>query len=68
MSGEGAAIETATVDQLMAEHPATMAVFNAFGVDTCCGAHRTVRAAASEDGVDEVALRAALQQALAAAS
>ncbi len=68
MSGEGAAIETATVDQLMADCPDTMRVFNAFGVDTCCGAHRTVREAATEDGVDEVALRAALQQALAEAS
>ncbi|MEO8479677.1 MAG: DUF542 domain-containing protein [Gemmatimonadota bacterium] len=68
MAGEGSGVETATVDQLMADCPDTMRVFNAFGVDTCCGAHRTVREAASEDGVHEAALVAALQQALAAAS
>lgn len=55
-----------TVDDLMAAHPATMAVFNAFGVDSCCGAHRTVRDAAAEDHVDEAALLAALARALEA--
>lgn len=68
MAGEGSGVETATVDQLMADYPGTMRVFNAFGVDTCCGAHRTVRVAATEDGVDEAALFAALRQALAEAS
>ncbi len=57
-------VEDATVDALMASHPATMAVFNAFGVDTCCGAHRTVRDAAAADGVDTAALAAALRQAI----
>lgn len=67
MAGEESRVDTATVDQLMADYPGTMRVFNAFGVDTCCGAHRTVRSAALEDGVDEAALLKALQQALAAA-
>lgn len=57
-------VEDTTVDGLMASHPATMVVFNAFGVDTCCGAHRTVRAAAEEDGADQVELVAALRQAI----
>lgn len=43
-----------------------MAVFNAFGVDGCCGAHRTVRDAAAEDGVDVAALVAGLRQAIEA--
>lgn len=55
-----------TVDELMRQHPATMAVFNAFGVDSCCGAQRTVRDAAAADGVDEAALLDALSRALAA--
>ena len=57
-----------TVDDLMASHTETMAVFNAFGVDTCCGAHRSVRVAATEDGADEAKLVAALRSAIAAAS
>lgn len=56
-----------TVDDLMAQHPATMAVFNAFGVDSCCGAHRTVHEAAVADLVDEAALVSALERAMAEA-
>ncbi len=62
MTEEQLVVEDTTVDGLMASHPATMAVFNAFGVDTCCGAHRTVRQAAEEDGADPVELVAALRQ------
>ena len=58
------AVEDFTVDALMARHSATMAVFNAFGVDTCCGAHSSVREAAARDGVDEAALVAALRRAI----
>lgn len=57
-----------TVDVLMASHAETMAVFNAFGVDTCCGAHRSVQVAATEDGADEAKLIAALRSAIASAS
>lgn len=59
-------VEDATVDALMGQYPNTMAVFNAFGVDGCCGAHRTVRDAAAEDGVDVAALVAGLRQAIEA--
>jgi regulator of cell morphogenesis and NO signaling len=54
-----------TLDEVMANYPATMAVFNGFGVDSCCGSHRTVREAAALDGVDEGALLVALTQAVA---
>lgn len=54
-----------TVDDVMARHPATMAVFNSFGVDSCCGAHRTVHDAAIADLVDETALLDALARAMA---
>lgn len=57
-------MEDATVDDLMARHPETMAVFNRFGIDTCCGAHTTVREACERDGVGRTELVAALQQAL----
>lgn len=58
-------LQLRTVDDLMAQHPATMAVFNSFGVDSCCGAHRTVREAAVEDRVDEASLLDALARAIA---
>jgi iron-sulfur cluster repair protein YtfE (RIC family) len=58
------AIVEETVDALMASHPKTLAVFNSFGIDSCCGAHRSVRDAAVEDGVDEAALVSALRVAI----
>jgi len=60
-------IRLRTVDDLMAQHPATMAVFNSFGVDSCCGAQRTVHEAARADLVDEAALIDALARAMAEA-
>jgi len=64
MSDQDLVVEDSTVDTLMARHPATMAVFNAFGVDTCCGAHSSVREASARDGVDKAALVAALRRAI----
>jgi regulator of cell morphogenesis and NO signaling len=55
-----------TVDELMARHPETMAVFNAFGIDSCCGAHRSVHEAAAADDADESALLDALTRAIGA--
>lgn len=55
-----------TVDELMARHPETMAVFNAFGIDSCCGAHRSVHEAAAADEADEAALLDALTRAIGA--
>lgn len=55
---------TSKVDDLMARHPVTMAVFNAFGIDSCCGAQRSVHVAAQEDGADERALIEALEHAI----
>lgn len=64
MSERQLVVAEETVDALMARYPATMSIFNAFGVDTCCGAHRTVREAAAEDGTDESKLVSALQLAI----
>lgn len=55
----------ASIDAVLRDHPATVAVFNAFGVDACCGGARSLRAAAQEDGVDCCALVAALELAAA---
>jgi len=55
-----------TVNAMMAREPRTIAVFNAFGMDTCCGSAVPVREAARRDGVDLDILLGALRAALEA--
>ena len=55
----------AAVDAILREYPATIAVFNRFGVDACCGGARTLREAAGDAGADCCTLRAALEWAAA---
>jgi regulator of cell morphogenesis and NO signaling len=57
---------TRTINQIVAEHPETMAVFNRFGLDTCCGGGVCVDEAARRDGIDPAQVIAALNDALAA--
>lgn len=64
MAGSTGAVQDMTVDELMARHPQTMAVFNAFGIDSCCGAHSTVSEACRRDGVEEAPLVTALERVL----
>jgi iron-sulfur cluster repair protein YtfE (RIC family) len=47
---------TSTVNDIITRHPATMAVFNHFGLDTCCGAMLSVAEAAHANGVNADAL------------
>jgi len=54
-----------SVDDALRRYPAAVAVFNAFGVDACCGGARAIKVAAREDGVDCCALLAALELAAA---
>ena len=49
-----------TVNELIRTVPATVQVFNAFGIDACCGGAVPVRQAALRDGADPEALLAAL--------
>ena len=57
---------TATVRDLIQRHPATRAVFQAHGVDTCCGSGVSVEEAARRDGLDATMLCAELRAAVAA--
>jgi len=50
----------ATVNDILVEHPAAVAVFNTFGIDACCGGDATLSEAARRDGADVFALIAAL--------
>ena len=51
-----------TVNDLIARFPETVTVFNAFGIDACCGGAVPVREAAARDGADLDALLDALAQ------
>jgi iron-sulfur cluster repair protein YtfE (RIC family) len=53
-----------TVNDLIARFPETVATFNAFGIDACCGGAVPVREAALRDGADPDALAAALAEAI----
>jgi iron-sulfur cluster repair protein YtfE (RIC family) len=50
----------ATVNAILAAHPAAVAVFNAFGIDACCGGDASLSEAAHRDGANLDALVAAL--------
>lgn len=49
-----------TVNELIRNVPATVQIFNDFGIDACCGGAVPIAAAAQRDGADVDALLAAL--------
>jgi len=53
-----------TVNELVMRYPATIAVFNRFGIDSCCGGGVPIADAARRDGADVDALLAALREAV----
>ena len=53
-----------TVNDIVARYPSTLAVFNAFGIDACCGGALAVTEAAARHGVPLNALRSALESAI----
>ena len=52
-----------TVNEAIRLYPATVAVFNAFGIDACCGGAAPLAQAAARDGADPEALLAAVRAA-----
>ncbi len=57
---------TLTVNEMMAQDARTIAVFNQFGMDTCCGSGVPIADAARRDGVALDVLLAALRSAVGA--
>ncbi|HEY7877028.1 MAG TPA: DUF542 domain-containing protein [Gemmatimonadaceae bacterium] len=54
---------TWTVNEIVARYADTAAVFNRFGIDTCCGGGVSVAEAARREGVDLDAVLEALYRA-----
>lgn len=52
------------VNDVLKQYPETVSVFNAFGIDACCGGAASLREAARRHGVDLAELLAALQTAV----
>jgi regulator of cell morphogenesis and NO signaling len=55
------------VNETIRRFPATVAIFNAFGIDACCGGSVPLAEAARRDGTDPDALVEALREAVRAA-
>lgn len=60
-SPAGAIMPDSTVNDVLLRHPATVAVFNAFGVDACCGGAASLADAARDAGISLDALLDALR-------
>lgn len=57
-----------SINDVLLKYPATITVFNAYGVDACCGGAQSVADAAAQDGIDLAALLAALEGAVGGAA
>lgn len=53
-----------TVNEVLLRHPETAAVFNTFGIDSCCGGSVPLESVAQRHGIDLDALLAALENAV----
>ncbi len=53
-----------SVNDVIKLHPDSIAVFNVFGVDACCGGAASLEDAARSVGADPAALMEALQRAI----
>lgn len=51
----------ATVNEIVRAFPATLPVFNEFGIDSCCGGGIPLKVAAERDGADVDVLVARLR-------
>lgn len=57
-------VATITVNEAIVSWPSTVAVFNRFGIDACCGGAVPIAEAAERDGADLAALTAELRRVL----
>lgn len=62
-TSEGSIDGGITVNEAIRWYPATVAVFNEFGIDACCGGAAPLAEAAVRDGADPQALLEAVRAA-----
>lgn len=55
--------DTQTVNDTIRRFPETVAVFKAFGIDSCCGGGKTIAEAATRHGIDAAMLLGILEEA-----
>jgi regulator of cell morphogenesis and NO signaling len=67
MRNESAVMQM-TVNETIRRFPATVEIFNRYGIDACCGGAAAVAEAAVRDGADLSALHADLLRAIGAAA
>jgi iron-sulfur cluster repair protein YtfE (RIC family) len=67
MSNESAVMQM-TVNETIRRYPATVEIFNRYGIDACCGGASPVAEAALRDGADPAALRLELMRAVGEAA
>jgi regulator of cell morphogenesis and NO signaling len=53
-----------SINEILQRHPEAVGVFNAFGIDSCCGGGASLCEAAYRDGADPQALLQALRRAV----
>jgi iron-sulfur cluster repair protein YtfE (RIC family) len=53
-----------TVNDVIKQYPATIAIFNSFGIDSCCGGAKQLVEVAERHGIGLDVLRAALESAI----
>lgn len=51
-----------TVNDVVRQYPASISIFNEYGIDTCCGGGVALAVAAERDGVELSVLLARLEQ------
>lgn len=61
---DDSAVMTMTVNDAIQRYPATVAVFDRHGIDSCCGGSAPVVEAAQRHGIEITALRQELLQAI----
>jgi iron-sulfur cluster repair protein YtfE (RIC family) len=57
-----------TVNDIVRRHPATLPIFNAFGIDSCCGGALPLATIAARHGIALDVLSGALESALSRAT
>ena len=57
-------LNVASINEITARYPDTIAVFNELGVDACCGGEATLREAAERDDVNLEQMLSAVRRAV----